>query len=425
MPDKLKQNQEAKEEFGFIREKIKEEPLNKKKILMKLGWNAILAVVFGLVACATFVLAKPHLNKYLAQTENPTIEIPEDEQEAESEEETSKTEKVYITNTKPLEISDYENLQSEIYDIGTEANKSIVTVTGQTNDIDLFNDTYQNERKTSGLIITDNGQELLVLTDRSTIEEVESIVVTFINGESVPAQLKKYDTITGIAILSIPLDTISEEAKSAYKGAVLGNSYVIRQGTAVLALGNFSGYNYAIAQGNVTSSSGTASAVDMEFTVLATNIPASSHGSGVLINLKGEVIGLILKDFSGIAGESTLTALSISELKDIIERLSNNENIPYLGISGTTVTDEDIEKYKLPKGVFVSSVEIDSPAMAAGIKRGDIIIEFNGKEIFTTNDYEKALLDCSVEGNAKITVMRLGAEKYTEIVCNAEVNVLQ
>ncbi|RDU24582.1 S1C family serine protease [Anaerosacchariphilus polymeriproducens] len=433
MSDKIEKNQDDTEGFDFIREKIKEKPINRKKVLIGFGLNLIFAIVFGLVACTTFLLAKPYINKLINKTENPTISIPQDKMDDEITEETpdqteqekSVPEQVIITNTQQLQTVDYENLQSEIYDIGAEANRSVVTVTGLRKETDLFDAAYQNEFKTTGVIIAVNQHEILIVTDKSIVENIDSIIVTFSNDKCVNAEIKKYDTTLGITVLRVPMEKISEEVKEGIKAATLGNSYVVRQGTTVMAVGNFCGTTHAIAQGNVTASSGKVSVVDANLTVLSTNIPGDSKSSGVLINMKGEVIGLILKNYSALNSGNTTAAVSISDLKAYIECLSNGQDVPRLGISALTVSEEAEHQYQVTKGVYVSDVALDSPSMIAGVQRGDVIIKFNGEKILNMNHYKEALFKCPLEGQAKITVMRYGPEGSTQIECNAIVKALK
>ena len=127
-----------KEEFSFLTEKIKDEPVSRKKMLIKIGQTAGLAVVFGFVACLTFVVAQPKLKNLLSINDKSTISIPKDEEEntenstqdvegnPENPEGLAKSPDI----KKEIDLLDYEKLQKEIYGIGREASKSIVTVTG-------------------------------------------------------------------------------------------------------------------------------------------------------------------------------------------------------------------------------------------------------------------------------------------------------
>ena len=131
------------------------------------------------------------------------------------------------------------------------------------------------------------------------------------------------------------------------------------------------------------------------------------------------IIGSIQKE------QNTLTAVSISELKDIIEFLSNGLNIPYLGIKGSTVTDAISKEYDIPKGVYIKEAVADSPAMTAGLQTGDVIAAVNKKEILTMKDYQKALMKLKKGDEARITVNRQNADGYKKFNCTLEVGVLR
>lgn len=187
-----------------------------------------------------------------------------------------------------LEIEDYQKLQNKLYDIGKQANKSVVTVTGVTSGIDWFDTPYENENRAAGIVIGNNGQELLILTEKKVIADAQEISITFVDDTVVSASLKKYDGNTGIAIISVPVEEVSEETMKQMAVA-LGNSYIIQQGTTVLAIGSPLGANYSILCGTITSSNNEVSTIDKNYTIFTTDIVGSENGSGVLINLKGKL----------------------------------------------------------------------------------------------------------------------------------------
>ena len=205
------------------------------------------------------------------------------------------------------------------------------------------------------------------MTERKVISGAKSIHVTFLDNSTVEAELKNYDGNTGIAILNVKRSDIEESTLGRIKVAVLGNSLQTTQGSVVLALGSPLGTNFSILTGNITSTSNSISTFDANYNVLTTDIVGSSQGSGVLVNLSGEVVGIVMQDYSS-GDENTLTAISVSQLKDIIEKLSNGQDIPYLGLKLTSVTSDIEKEYDIPKGVYIKSVGIDSPAMAAGLQ---------------------------------------------------------
>lgn len=418
------------QDFAFIKEKIKDKPINKKRMLIHMGYDILCAIVFGAVACLVFVCLKPHIEEEMQSKKNQTITIPKDEQLQVEEENPDETDQqpqepdtVYVQ--EELGVEGYQNLQKELYAIGKQANKSVVTVTGVTSGTDWFNTPYESQNQAAGIIIANNGQELLILTEKKVIADAQSMSITFSDDETVPATLKKYDGNTGIAVIGVALTDISEDTMNRITVATLGNSFVLSQGTVVIAIGNPLGANYSILCGTITSVQNKVTTIDNNYTIFTTDMVGSENGSGVLVNLSGEIVGLVLKDYSNQGDRNTITALSVSELKQVIEDLSNNKDIPYLGLRISTVTEDISDRYSIPEGVYVKTVEMDSPAMAAGIQEADVIVKMNGEEITSVEQYNQLLMGLNLGNEVKITVKRQGAEEYVNLECSAAVGVLQ
>ena len=150
--------------------------------------------------------------------------------------------------------------------------------------------------------------------------------------------------------------------------------------------------------------------------LLTTDIAGSSLGSGVLLNLEGEVIGLIAQSFAREDTQNLVTGLGVSEVKEMIQILSDEtKDIVYLGITGKSITKDISEKKGIPIGVFVEQVEVDSPAMQVGIQNGDVIIELNGEKIETVKGYRHQLKFCKAGQTIKVKAMRQGTEGYVEV----------
>lgn len=440
-----------KGQFSFINEKIKEKPLNKKRLLFQAGFCVGMAVIFGLVAALVFTYFQPKFHQLMYPEQESVFTIPRDDvlgvgspadtEETETSEtktpetETPETETGMETGTeaepetetqapRELELEDFQRLQNKLYAVGREANKSIVTVTGVKSNTDWFQNPYESKGQASGIIVAQSSRELLILTERKVIAGAEQIYVTFINDSTVEASMNKYDGNTGIAILSIPVERIGQDTLEAIQTIILGNSYAITQGAVTIAVGSPLGANYSILTGNITSTTNSISTIDSNYTVFTTDIVGSSNGSGALINAKGEVIGLVMQDYSRAEDQNTLTAISISEIKAIIEMLSNGNDIPYIGLELSTVTNDIAQEYEIPKGAYIKGVEMDSPAMAAGLQSGDVLTRMDGESIFTVDSYENKLLALSPGDMVEITIERQGTEGYTEITCMVEVSVL-
>ena len=415
--------------YEFIKEKRKEIPVNKKKLVMQTGYVCALALLFGVIASFVIAFLQPKIEGFLYPEQTPVISIPEDEPtESESTEETAQTEKV----EPPIDmivwqptLEDYQMLQNQLYAIGQKANRFVVTVTGVQNDTDWFNNDYENRDQGSGIIIANNSQELLVLTEKKIIVSAQEVYVTFIDDVTVRAAMKQYDGNTGIAILSVPLSEIEETTMRQIAIATLGNSLSIPQGTLAIAVGSPMGVNFSILTGNITSTTNTISTVDANYNIFTTDIVASASGSGALLNLRGEVIGLVMQDYSRQGDENTLTAVSISDLKTLIEKLSNGNEVAYLGLGISTVSSEIEKAYDIPRGVYIKEVKMDSPAMAAGLQSGDVIVEMDGVTVYDEATYERRMSQVKPGDNVRIIIKRQGADGYVSIRCDVEASKLK
>ena len=422
------------DDFQFIKETRKEKPINRKKFVRQMVKTIILAVVFGVVASLTFVVLMPRFEQYFTPEEPPQVSFEEPEpvedveeppEEPEQTQDSEKPETVIIEKPTPLDLSQYQMLQNKLYAVGREADKFIVSVTNVKNDTDIFNTSYETKGIGSGIIIADTGDQLLILTEKKTIAGASSIRVTFSDGATVKAELQKYDGNTGITVLRVKTADVSKETKKQIAVATLGSSVGVSQGQTVLAVGSPIGTIHSILTGNITSNRNTISTMDCHYTIFTTDMVGSADASGALINTKGEIIGFILQDYNMQKEQTTLAAVSISELKGVIELLSNDKSVPYLGLVISTVTDDIAEDYHMPKGVYVRDVAFDSPAMQAGFQRGDVITAINGEAVVAVEDYEKMLRGLTVEDVVHITYERQGAEEYIPLEIDAKVGILK
>ena len=312
MQDQEENREEKTEDFSFMKEKIKEKPLNKRKIVSRVLLTLLCAVIFGVVASLVIAFLLPRLQKKITLEEEPEMiviprdeRIPETESESESEtepeteteESTEEPSTEEILSTEPVEVADLlpeqqQNLRKQLYAIGEEANRFIVTVTGVKSDTDWFNAVYSSEDKASGAIVANTGDEILIVTENKVIRGAETVKVTFIDGETTDATLKGADGVTGIAVLTVPVQSVKEETLQEIKTATLANSLNVTEGTTVLALGSPLGTNFTVLTGSITGTGESLFLADAVFTVFQTDIITANSGNGVLVNLDGEIIGL-------------------------------------------------------------------------------------------------------------------------------------
>ncbi len=429
MPD-ADQNKQS----DFMMEKIKERPVNKKKLLRRTVTTAAMAVIFGLIACLTFLILEPVFSNWLYPEEEPQAVVfpeeidelaPEDmlvEDETPSIQEA--VESVMLEDEQIQKILDNVSLDKgnylQLYDAMSsyveELNASMVTVTGVSSNVDWLNDTYEQEGQTYGVLVANNGKEYLILTSRATVRQKENIRVTFCSGESVEAEVKQTDSQTSLAVVAVPISSLTKETRDAVKVATLGSSNLKNPvGIPVVALGSPLGSVGSAGYGMIVSAAVPLSKVDANYKLFVTDIAGTSDGLGVLFNMQSQIVGIITPDQARAELKNNVTAVGISELRKLIENMSNGKTAAYMGISGTDVTADANREYGVPFGAYVREIEMDSPAMLAGIQRGDVIVEIAGNSIENFNNYAAALLRLDAGQTVTVIVQRSVQNSYREM----------
>lgn len=411
----------------FVREKIKDKPKNYKRIWIRFLTAAGCGIVFALTAVLVMLLMLPSLREELkentpdTQVQNSQEPETEDTQEATQTPDDTQEQKETI---REFTIDDYQKIQTQLYTIGNVANKSIVTITSVVSDTDWFNTSYEREGQGSGTIVGDTGGKLLILTERKVIKDASKINVTFIDDSVAPAELMKYDGNTGLAVLAVTKDKMEKSTLSLIKIMSMGNSSTVHKGSIVIALGSPLGTNYSILTGNITSTGNEISTQDSNYSVYTTDIVANKNASGILINTDGEMIGVVMQNYSA-ASTGALTAVDVTELNRIMELLYASKDVPYLGAHISTVTDKIANTYGIPKGVYIKEVEMDSPAMNAGLQSGDVIQKIDDKDITTDDSYTDAVLGLTPGETYSVVFMREGSNGYKELTCEIEAGILK
>ena len=415
-----------KEEFSFMNEKIKEKPFYKKRWVKIAGATLVLALLFGGIAGVSFVKISHWMEAKYAEEAMTDIKIPKDEEEDSEAVHVQQpaVEPETIVVEAQMTPEDYAVLYAGIRGIAEDVKKSLVTVTAVNNQVDWFNEVYENQGQSSGMIIGDNGVELLILTEYSMIASCDGIKVSFVDETIAGAVLKKYDVTTNLAVISVNLSDISETTKEKIKEAALGNTKRIQPGTPVLAVGRADGSADSMMIGALTSVQNAQSVVDAEYKILVTDMMKNSSAKGVLVNFRGEVVGILQEEYVPPNMRGVLTAYSISDMKGLLEHLSNNQDIAYLGIKGLTVTAEALDS-GVPSGVYVLEVEMDSPAMLGGIQNGDVLQAINGQKISNMQEFSDVLSRLSNRQRITLEGQRFTKDGYKKINYQASLSVLE
>lgn len=420
----------------FMKETIKQRPLNRRKLVRRTLITAAMAVVFGLVACITFLLLEPVISNRLYPEEEPqTVVLVEEMEENEilpedmivddSQMQPEPTEAPLLENEQiaqilaemdlELGVEDYLSLLGNVKEVAKQARKSIVTVVGVTSDVGWLDNEYESEGAVSGVIVADNGKELLILANVNSIKDADSIKVAFADGQEYPASMKKKDNNTGLAVISISKSIIQSSTLEVAKAAVLGTSGSSLLGNPIIALGRPMGTEDSICYGNITSVGNAIKLPDSNYKYMITDIYGSANASGVIINLNGQVVGIIDMSHNTSDLKNLINAVGISELKKVVESLSNDSDIAYFGVYGTDVTQEANLSMGVPFGAYITEIDMDSPAMDSGIQSGDVIIKLDEAEINSYQELVKELLLREPGSEIKVELMRHGPDGYREL----------
>lgn len=359
------------------------------------------------------------IEEEISEPDKNNTEVKEQAETDENEESTETTgddnTKTLIIQKEEITLSDYKKLYRDLSDVANVAKRSLTKVRGVTESTDWFNNPYETGDVSSGLIVADNGKELLIITNANDLDTSKEIEVTFCDGKTNKGKVKKADKSTGLVVVAVELEDIEESTKDAYATAKLGNSTIpTLNGTPIIALGAPLGIEDSMAVGTVTSNTRVIEYADSNIRYITTDIYGSVEGSGVLIDLDGNVLGIIFQGGTKQDTKNLIHAYSISDIKQKIEKLSNGQDVAYLGIIGTDVTKSAMEELEVPEGAYVKQVVVDSPAMNGGIQNGDVIVKLGTTDIRSFNDYRVAMSKCQPGDTAMVTVKRLGKDGYVE-----------
>ncbi len=439
------QDMEQKKTNDFVIEKIKERPISRRKLLKRSITTVSSGVIFGLFACFTFLVLEPVISNWLYPKEEPRVVIfPEEQEEMEPQEmlsdklgaettpapeaTTSPTDvsalfasdeekqKVWgMVDSYSLSVKHYEQMYTAIGELAKELNKYLVTVTAIETSTDWLGSVTDSSMDTFGVAVGNNGQELLILTNYSSLKDADALEVTFAEKETVKAQLKQKHTITDIAIVSIDLEELGDRVEMIPIASFGSSSRKSLLCAPVIALGSPTGIEGSVGYGMITSENSEVNTVDANYNILVTDIYGGQNGAGFLFNLKGQIIGVITSRKPSTEVRYLVTAYGISDLKALISLLAQGDSIPYLGITGTDVTKEANEEDAVPMGVYVKVVALNSPAMQAGVQPGDVVVAVGNKIVANFDDYYNALTKLEKNTSVKIKVRRQNQNVYKEI----------
>ncbi|MGN1377211.1 MAG: S1C family serine protease [Dorea sp.] len=364
-----------------------EEPMEEKKKRKVPRWvqAACLGLIFGLVASAAFQTSNIIAGKITGKV---TTSDTSDKQ--------AKT--TATANSTKLTTSSGTTVTTDIAQIVKNTMPSVVSITSMSvQQVQSFFggiQEQQSESAGSGIIIGQNDDELLIVTNNHVVEGSDTLTVSFIDEESVEANIKGTNPDKDLAVVAVPLENVKDSTMDEIAVATLGDSTELQVGEPAIAIGNALGYGQSVTTGIISATNRSIESYDGELIQTDAAINPGNSG-GALLNANGEVIGINSAKIAQEQVEGIGYAIPISDASDIITNLMNQETKTkvaeeergYIGIKGVDVTDDSAQMYNMPTGVYISEVLSGTGAEKAGLTKGSVITAING----TTVDSMEAL----------------------------------
>lgn len=305
-----------------------------RKFMVSMG----LGITFGAFAGAGFYAVRIGADRFLP-ADNQTAITSEASQES-----------ISASGTPMTNINQVTYVSDDISDVVEQVMPAMVSIVNTaTRTTQWFGYTYSESIPSagSGIIVDEKDGELLIVTNNHVVEGAESLEVTFIDGTTAAANIKGLDSSMDLAVIAVPMDSLTEETRNAITIASLGNSDDLKIGQPVIAIGNALGNGQSVTNGivsalnrEVTNEDGTTG------TYIQTNAAINGGNSGgALLTITGEVIGINSGKIKATGVEGMGYAIPISSASPIIadlkERQTRTEKVSdeergYIGIAPQT-----------------------------------------------------------------------------------------
>lgn len=342
------------------------------------------AILFGMIASAVFLTCNTLGRRIFGMSASGSVQEQQD-----------------LTDAAPVQRTS-SVVTSDVSEVVDQVMPSIVSITGMSVEEvqGFFGGTY--EQKTggvgTGIIIGENDDELLIVTNSHVVAGRDTLTVTFGDENSVEANIKGSDAVYDVAVIAVAEADIPAETKGSISVATLGDSDSLKVGEPAIAIGNALGYGQSVTTGVISALNRTVISTDAqtgETTENATELIQtdaainSGNSGGALVNVNGEVVGINSAKQVGATVEGIGYAIPISDVYDLIQSMMSQDTKTkvdedergMIGITGISVSDAFSQQIDVPAGVYVTEITPGGGAEAAGMTKGCIITAINGSMV--------------------------------------------
>ena len=392
----------SSENYSFIKETIKEQPTDRKRLAGKFLTAAVCGVIFGACAAGTMALIVPKaLERFGTAPDQKAVVTLTSSVKAEKVTPTPEATEQEKTSASTAWQNDLSDGMSQIAE---EPRRALVRISAAGEDSDLLDDSFLEYGDEEGFVFLKNSEVFYILTVSDQMQEADKFTVTFSDGTVTDGILCKKDLRTGFFVIKVPFTSVDEETQEKIPAAPLVAADDMKQTESVIAIGSPSGDYDSLMGGTITSVTGTLKVADEEYGMLTTDMVGSEEGGGILLNFSGEVAGIIWNQEEDRT--NVIRAVETAQLRPLLESMANGEDICYIGIMGATISSYQSENLDVPRGVYVDAVDEDSPAMTAGIQNGDILHALDGQEVQSMEEYASVLQGLNKGTRTTVNVYR-------------------
>lgn len=388
----------------FISEKVKKNKRDLKKMLRDGAFFCVEAMAFGIIAAVAFSWMKPRIDKLIGYSPEEIVTVNKYKDDAKETTDEDRNEEQQEQNSEVIKLN--------------EVRGAIVLVESRSDIIGENEEKIGEEFDYSSGAVISTGDTTLILTDYDTIKNSDMIMVTFENNAQCGARVTSIDRQLGIAVIGADTKDLFVDGYTPNMN-IFGEALNISNGEELLYVGVSEGVGKINLKCEVITTDNMIQYTDCMYSMFTTDMASNVARNGFVFNDNNQLVGMIARpENNGIA--NLVAALNISDIKPVIDKLSGGNSLPFMGINGTTVTEQLKENVNsdMPYGVYVTSVETNSPAYRVGILNGDIITSVAGNDIDTFKSFSNTINRLSTGNSVEVNVSRQGKNGYKKLKFN-------
>lgn len=410
----VKSHEERK--YQFIKEQIRPQGREKmRKIVRRIALFCGILILFAVISMSSFYIMRKYMPVEALDTEIIYVTPAPSDQEPDSTEETEaaarETDPAQKSNRSQLSsLEQYDHLTQQLIDNGNAAKSSLVQLRKDSEQM-LSTDS----KHICGVLFQKSKRYLYILTSYNTSQEHLKMVATFADGSEAAVELAGCDTGINMAVYRVKQSDLSRDTRNKLK---IITRKVVREnalGSRILAVGQPNGVMYSVNSGIITNNQLSVSVPDSSLALCTMNIPYCKDGAGFVLNTKGEMIGVLTKNYTDITGTSESAFIAIESLQGYIRTMIQGHTDAYLGVMGSAVDTAEAKKLNLAQGVYVDDVNAVSPAFKGGMRTADVILRIGDNDVSTPAAIKETLRNYQSGDTVKVVVSRKASRGRNKI----------